>query len=223
MNMSRVNVEKKVLEANENLAQKLQDLFKKHNIKVINMISSPGAGKTSLLEYSLPILSKKYRVAVIEGDVLTSRDAERIAKLDIPVVQIETKGACHLDANMIAQALKQLNLEELDLLIIENVGNLVCPAAFELGEDSKVVVLSIAEGSDKPAKYPSIFTKAKVCVLNKIDLLPFSNFNLEIFYEDVKRVNPYLDVFEVSATKGEGMEKWINWLEGLINDGGPRN
>ena len=162
-------------------------------------------------------------MGVIEGDILTTRDADRIAKLNVPVVQIETKGACHLDANMIMKAIKQLDLDNLDLIIIENVGNLVCPATFELAEDAKVVVLSIAEGSDKPAKYPTIFTRAKACILNKMDLLPYSNFSLEDFYQDINRINPKMKVFEVSALKDTGLESWLQWLEGLMINGGQKN
>ncbi|SMB92693.1 hydrogenase nickel incorporation protein HypB [Desulfonispora thiosulfatigenes DSM 11270] len=221
--MSQIKVEQNLLKANDDIAQELRKKYQENGVKVINMISSPGAGKTTLLEHSLEKIASKYKVGVIEGDILTSRDAERIEKLNVPVVQIETKGACHLDARMINKALEQLKLEELDLIIIENVGNLVCPASFDLGEDAKVVVLSIAEGADKPAKYPSIFTKAKVCVLNKIDLLPYSNFSIDDFYADVKKVNPKIESFEIAATKDIGIDKWVDWLEGLIIDGGTIN
>ena len=179
--MTHIKMEINITKANEEIALNLKQLFQEKKIAVINLISSPGAGKTTLLEHCIPKLVEKYRVAVIEGDVLTTRDRDRIARLNIPVVQIETKGACHLDANMVMKAVRQLDLDNLDLIIIENVGNLVCPATFGLGEDAKVVVLSIAEGSDKPGKYPVVFTKAKACILNKIDLLPYSNFSLWIF------------------------------------------
>lgn len=221
--MNKVKIETNILKANEDIAESLREKFKENNVKVINMISSPGAGKTTILEHSLGELTKEYKVGVIEGDVLTSRDADRIEKLNIPVVQIETKGACHLDARMITKALEKLDLKELDLIIVENVGNLVCPASFDIGENAKIVVLSIAEGADKPAKYPSIFTKSKVCVLNKIDLLPYSNFSLDDFYQDVRRVNPALETFEISATKETGIENWTNWLKGLIENGGQKN
>lgn len=221
--MSQVKVEQNLLKANEDVAEELRKLFLEKNIKVINMISSPGAGKTTILEHSLEKIASKYNVAVIEGDILTTRDADRIAKLDVPVVQIETKGACHLDARMISKVLDQLDLDKLDLIIIENVGNLVCPASFDLGENAKVVVLSIAEGADKPAKYPSIFTKASACVLNKVDLLPYSNFSMDDFYDDLKKVNPKIEAFELAATKDIGIDQWVNWLEGLIKDGGQVN
>ncbi|NLT96507.1 MAG: hydrogenase nickel incorporation protein HypB [Clostridia bacterium] len=221
--MTQIKLETGILKANDDVASQLKQLFQEKGIKVINLISSPGAGKTTLLEHSIPKLINKFRVGVIEGDVLTTRDADRIAKLNIPVVQIETKGACHLDANMVMKAVKQLDLDNLDLIIIENVGNLVCPAVFELAEDAKVVVLSVAEGSDKPAKYPTVFTRAKVCILNKMDLLPYSNFSLDDFYEDLKRINPRLKVFEVSAIKDTGLESWLEWLEGMMVNGGKKN
>ena len=221
--MTQIKVETNILQANDDVARRLKQQFQEKGIKVINLISSPGAGKTTLLEQCIPKLIKKYRVGVIEGDILTTRDANRIAKLNVPVVQIETKGACHLDANMIMKAIKQLDLDNLDLIIIENVGNLVCPATFELSEDAKVVVLSIAEGSDKPAKYPTIFTRAKACILNKMDLLPYSNFSLEDFYQDINRINPKMKVFEVSALKDTGLESWLQWLEGLMINGGQKN
>lgn len=221
--MSKVKVEQNLLKANEDVADELRKLFLEKNIKVINMISSPGAGKTTILEHSLEKMASKFNVAVIEGDILTSRDADRIEKLNIPVVQIETKGACHLDAKMITKVLDKLDLDNLDLIIIENVGNLVCPASFDLGEDAKVVVLSIAEGADKPAKYPSIFSKAKACVLNKIDLLPYSNFSMDDFYADLKQVNPNIKTFELAATKDIGIDEWVDWLEGLIKNGGQVN
>ncbi|MCR4430250.1 MAG: hydrogenase nickel incorporation protein HypB [Tepidanaerobacteraceae bacterium] len=221
--MIRVKLGKNVLEANDDMAGKLKEQYKKHNIKVINLIGSPGSGKTSILERTLPEISKKFNVAVIEGDILTSRDADRIKRLNVPAVQIQTGGSCHLDAGMVGRALGKVELSRLDLIIIENVGNLVCPACFDLGEDAKVVVASVAEGSDKPAKYPVIFNRAKVCILNKMDLLPYSNFSLDEFYKDIKHVNPGLRVFEVSSLKEQGLGGWLEWLEGLVADGGKEN
>lgn len=221
--MTQIKVETNILKANDDVAGDLKEKFKAKGITVINLISSPGAGKTTLLEHSIPILKNKCRVGVIEGDILTTRDRDRIAKLDVPVVQIETKGACHLDAKMVLKAVNQLDLDNLDLIIIENVGNLVCPATFELAEDAKVVVLSIAEGSDKPAKYPTIFTRAKACILNKMDLLPYSNFSLEDFYEDISKINPKIKVFEVSALQDSGLDSWLGWLEGMMVNGGHKN
>ncbi|MGI6225089.1 MAG: hydrogenase nickel incorporation protein HypB [Peptococcales bacterium] len=221
--MTQVKVETNILKANDDIATDLKEKFKAHGITVINLISSPGAGKTTLLEHCIPKLKEKCSVGVIEGDILTTRDADRIAKLNVPVVQIETKGACHLDANMVLKAVNQLDLDNLDLIIIENVGNLVCPATFELAEDAKVVVLSIAEGSDKPAKYPTIFTKAKACILNKMDLLPFSNFSMKDFYTDLRKINPKIKIFEVSALKDTGLDSWLDWLEGMRTNGGHQN
>ncbi|MDK2824517.1 MAG: hydrogenase nickel incorporation protein HypB [Clostridia bacterium] len=221
--MTQVKLQTNILQANDVIAGKLKEKFKENNVKVINLISSPGAGKTTILEHSLPKLTRKYNVGVIEGDVLTSRDADRIARLNVPVVQIETKGACHLDANMVQKAVEELDLKKLDLVIIENVGNLVCPATFELAEDAKVVILSVAEGSDKPAKYPTIFTRAKACILNKMDLLAYSNFSLDEFYEDIMRINPKLKIFKVSAITENGLEYWLEWLEGMMVDGGQKN
>lgn len=221
--MTQIKVEKNVLQANDGIARQLKEQFKAKGITVINLISSPGAGKTTLLEHSIPKLLEKFRVGVIEGDVLTTRDADRISKLNVPVIQIETKGACHLDAGMVSKAVNQLDLDQLDIIIIENVGNLVCPATFELAEDAKVVVLSIAEGSDKPAKYPTIFTRAKACILNKMDLLPYSNFSLTDFYNDIRKINPKIKVFEVSAVKEMGLDGWLEWLEGMAVNGGQKN
>lgn len=221
--MTQIKVETNVLKANDEIARELKEKFVANNVKVINLISSPGAGKTTILEHTLPRLVGKYNVGVIEGDVLTTRDADRIAQLQVPVVQIETKGACHLDAKMIAKVVDQLDLAKLDLIIIENVGNLVCPATFELAEDAKVVILSIAEGSDKPAKYPTIFTRAGACVLNKMDLLPYSNFSLEGFYEDIRKINPGIKVFEVSAVTEQGLDSWVEWLEGMMGNGGSQD
>jgi hydrogenase nickel incorporation protein HypB len=221
--MAQIKLEKNIMEANEDIAGKLKEQFKKNKIKVINLIGSPGSGKTTILEHSLPEIVQKFNVAVIEGDILTSRDADRIAKLNVPAVQIETGGSCHLDARMVEKVLEKLDLSRLDLIIIENVGNLVCPASFDLGEDAKVVVVSVAEGSDKPAKYPEIFNRARACILNKMDLLPYSNFSRDEFYKDIKHVNPELKVFEVSALKETGLDGWLEWLEGLMADGGQEN
>lgn len=202
-----------ILKANKDLADTNRTLFHKAGIKVINLISSPGAGKTTLLENTIENLSSCLSLGVIEGDLQTTKDGERIAQLGVPVVQINTQGGCHLDANMVNQALTELPLEDIQLLFIENVGNLVCPASFALGEDAKVVITSVPEGSDKPAKYPIIFEKAQVCLLNKIDLLPYTNFNRREFYEDLQKINPSLTVFEVSVLTGEGMGAWYSWLK----------
>lgn len=207
-----IQVRKNVLGKNDRLAAELRKQFAERKIFVINLISSPGAGKTTLLEETCARLKDRLRLAVIEGDITTTRDADRIAQHGVPVYQIETQGACHLDARMLQNALEHFNLDELDLLIIENVGNLVCPATFDLGEDAKIVVLSIPEGDDKPAKYPGIFRRAKVLLLNKIDLLEVSGFNKEKALADLAEINSDIRIFETSATKNQGLDEWCNWL-----------
>ncbi len=212
-----IKVLKNIMRRNENLAGANRALFDSHGILTINIMSSPGAGKTTLLEKTLPML-KGLGIAVIEGDLMTTRDAERISRHGVPVVQINTEGGCHLDANMINQALKQFDLEKLDLIIVENVGNLICPSTYMLGEHHKVVVLSVPEGDDKPGKYPMMFQEASVCILNKIDLLPYSNFNVESFSQDVKSLNPDLEIIETSAVTGKGLEQWCGWLKDRIKN-----
>lgn len=207
-----IQVRKNVLGKNDRLAAELRKQFAERKIFVINLISSPGAGKTTLLEETCARLKDRLRLAVIEGDITTTRDADRIAQHGVSVYQIETQGACHLDARMLQNALEHFNLDELDLLIIENVGNLVCPATFDLGEDAKIVVLSIPEGDDKPAKYPGIFRRAKVLLLNKIDLLEVSGFNKEKALADLAEINSDIRIFETSATKNQGLDEWCNWL-----------
>lgn len=209
----QVKVLTDILQANTDLARENRQLFERKGLTVLNLISSPGAGKTTLLEETIKRMGNDTSIGVIEGDIQTARDGERIDKLGIPVIQLNTQGACHLDAAMITQALKELPLDKIRLLFIENVGNLVCPASFDLGEDGKVVILSVPEGSDKVAKYPAIFEKAEVCILNKIDLLDYTDFDLAKFYQDMSKINPKSTVFEMSAITGEGMEQWIHWLE----------
>ncbi|CEP69363.1 Hydrogenase accessory protein HypB [Moorella glycerini] len=203
-------------QANRDQAAANRARFKTSDVMVVNLISSPGAGKTSILEATLARLAGEMKIGVIEGDIATSRDAARIAGWKVPVVQINTAGACHLDAALIAAALPELPLEELDLLFIENVGNLVCPAEFDLGEDVKVGILSVAEGSDKPLKYPLVFQEAQVLLLNKIDLLPYTDFDLAAFRQDLKALNPNLLVITLSARTGEGLEEWFLWLKQLV-------
>lgn len=212
--MKVITVERKVLKKNDDVASENRDLFRKHGVFAINMVSSPGAGKTTLLERSIAGLGGSIRLAVVEGDVQTDRDAQRISKLDVPVVQIVTHGACHLEAKLVQDAVSNLPLEALDLLIIENVGNLVCPASFDLGEHVKVVVASTPEGDDKPVKYPKMFHVSDVCVLNKIDLLPHLDFDRARFRKFALEVNPGLVLFETSARTGEGMDAWLEWLRG---------
>jgi len=201
-----------ILKANEAIAEQNRKKFDESNVAVFNLIGSPGAGKTSVIEVAIERLKEKYRIGVIEGDIATSRDAERIAKLGVETLQINTQGACHLDANMIASALTEFPYQGLDLLFIENVGNLVCPAGYALGEDAKIVVLSVPEGEDKPAKYPVIFRNASLMLLNKIDLLPHCNFDIEAMKQDALDVNPDLGVTGISCTTSEGAEEWVAWL-----------
>ena len=179
---------------------------------MLNLMGSPGSGKTTLLEATLRALADELRMAVIEGDLFTSKDADRIGACGAQVVQINTAGSCHLDAPMVEKALQSLDLGNLDLIVIENVGNLVCPAEFALGEDAKAVVLSVTEGDDKPMKYPLMFKESAVALLNKTDLLPFTNFDLPQATEDIKTIHPGAEVLAVSATKGDGMEAWFDWL-----------
>lgn len=210
--MKVINIEKKVLEKNDEIAAQIRELLRNRKIYTLNLISSPGAGKTTLLECTLAQLKDKLPVAVIEGDLQTTRDAERIGRLGVPVVQINTRGACHLDAAMVQKALQVLPLEDIKLLVIENVGNLVCPSSYDLGEDSKIVILSVAEGDDKPSKYPSIFMKSKVMIINKTDLLEHSDFNLQSAINDARVMNPQLEVFSLSCRTKEGLQGWIDWL-----------
>lgn len=201
-----------ILEANDAIAEQNRKKFDESNVVVFNLIGSPGAGKTSVIEVAIKKLKEKYRIGVIEGDIETSRDAERIAKLGVETIQINTQGGCHLDANMIASALRGFPYQSLDLLFIENVGNLVCPADYALGEDAKIVVISVPEGDDKPAKYPVIFRNASLMLLNKMDLVPHCNFDVEAMKKDALNVNPDLEVIGISCTTGEGAEEWAAWL-----------
>jgi hydrogenase nickel incorporation protein HypB len=190
--------------------------FDQQGLRVLNLMSSPGAGKTSLLEKTIRSLQGEVRIGVIEGDIQTTFDAERIERTGVPAVQINTGGACHLDSNMIQEALRSLEIRNLDLLFIENVGNLVCPAEFNLGEHDRVAILSVAEGDDKPLKYPLLFKESQVLVVNKIDLLPFCDCSLELMIERAKEINPQLAVFPLSCRTGEGLGNWIGWLKGKI-------
>ncbi|AFM02498.1 hydrogenase accessory protein HypB [Desulfitobacterium dehalogenans ATCC 51507] len=202
-----------LLQNNDIHAEINRQHFVKNNCLAINMIGSPGAGKTTLLERTLSHLKNKHSIAVIEGDIFTSRDADRIAQHDIPVVQINTGGGCHLDSKMVEKVLPEFQWDNLDLMIIENVGNLVCPADFDLGEEFKVVVLSVVEGDDKPSKYPVIFRNSKVAILNKMDLLALVETDLDAMKEDILKINPEIRIFEVSCRTGEGLQEWTHWLD----------
>ena len=207
-----IEVEKEILGHNQLLAERNRGFFEAKKITAINLVSSPGSGKTTLLETTLDDLKDKIKFGVIEGDQQTMNDADRIDALNIPVVQINTGKGCHLDSEMVYSAFYKLDLEDNSVLMIENVGNLVCPALFDLGEKFRAVIISTTEGDDKPSKYPDIFEHSQVCIINKIDLLPYVNFNVEKAREFASRINPNLIFFEVSATTGEGMEKWYDWL-----------
>jgi hydrogenase nickel incorporation protein HypB len=213
----KVKVVANILEANDRIAAENRKKFEEAGVFVMNVMSGPGAGKTSLLERTIQELSGKIKIGVIEGDIAGADDAERIDKLGIPVVQINTGGGCHLDANMITDVLEDLPpLKDLDLLIIENVGNLVCPAEFKLGEDMKVMLLSLAEGHDKPLKYPLMFQESSVLILNKIDLLPYTDVDIGKMRRDSLSLNPNLKIFEVSCKTGQGITEWTNWVQTLV-------
>jgi len=211
--MTVIKIQKNVLSKNDELAAELRREFARKGVLVLNMLSSPGSGKTTLLEKTARALSAKLRLAAIEGDLQTERDADRIRAAGVRAVQINTGRGCHLDANMISGVLPQLDLGELDVLFIENVGNLVCPAAFDLGEDKAVLLVSVTEGDDKPAKYPTAILKADLLVLNKLDLQPYTNFDVERFRSDVARVKPSLPMLEISCTMETGLESWFQWIE----------
>jgi hydrogenase nickel incorporation protein HypB len=212
----KVKVLTNILEANDRIAADNRKVFDDSRVYVINLMSGPGAGKTSLLERTIKELGSKLKIGVIEGDIAGTDDAQRIESLGAPVVQINTGGACHLDANMITEVMYDLPLKDLDLLIIENVGNLVCPAEFKVGENMKVMLLSIAEGHDKPLKYPLMFQESSALVLNKIDLLPYTNADLGKIKKDSLSLNPKLKIFEVSCKTGEGIRGWTDWLQSLV-------
>jgi len=213
--MQRVKVEKKILVANEEFATKNRDMLAELKIPCLNIISSPGSGKTTLLVRTIREFKGKIRIGVIEGDIQTDIDAQRIRTTGAPAIQINTEGACHLTAIQVSQAIEKLPINELDLVIVENVGNLVCPSAFDLGETAKVAVLSVPEGDDKPSKYPTIFARAKALLINKIDLLSGVDFNMDKARADVLKLNKNIKIFPVSAKTGEGMDRWLNWLGDL--------
>ena len=209
----KIMLEQDVLQKNNLLAERNRGYFEARNILALNFLSSPGSGKTSLLEKIIPLLKQRFPVAVIEGDQQTTNDADRIHALGVPVIQINTGSGCHLDALMVNRAVKELDLQNNSLLCIENVGNLVCPALFDLGEALKVVIISVTEGDDKPLKYPTMFHEADLCLLNKIDLLPYVEFDVAKCRENAMRVNHHLEWFEVSVKSGEGLAAWQEWLE----------
>lgn len=211
--MSIITVERKVLEKNDQIAQKNREKFKSKNLFVMNFVSSPGSGKTSIIEKTIEYSRGKIKIGVIEGDVQTSLDAERVNKFNVPVVQIVTNGGCHLEANLVRDAYQNIENADIEVLIIENVGNLVCPSNYDLGEDIKVVILSTTEGDDKPLKYPAMFRNSSVLIINKIDLVPYVNCNLEEMKKNALSINPNLKIFEISCKTGEGLSDWINWIK----------
>jgi len=216
MAVRTLNVSEDILSANDALAENLKKRFDRSGVFVMNLMASPGAGKTSVILRIIESLAEKFKIGVIEGDIASDVDAKRIGKTDVDVVQINTAGACHLDANMIRSAADALGLDGKNLVIIENVGNLVCPAEFKLGENIKVMILSVPEGHDKPLKYPLMFTESDALVLNKTDLLPYTDFNMEELKRTVKAMNPSIEIFPVSAKTGEGVAELAGWIENQI-------
>jgi len=214
--MTQIPLERKVLHENDRVAGELRARFAAHGVLCLNLVSSPGAGKTSLLERTLEAFAPTQRVAVLTGDIQTDNDAIRLARFGFPTLQITTGGTCHLDARMIEKAISGWDLAELDVLLIENVGNLVCPASYDLGEAAKVVVLSVTEGEDKPLKYPAMFFRSALLILNKIDLLPYVPFSTVKARENAQKVHPGIAIIELSCLTGEGLSQWQGWLESRI-------
>lgn len=216
--MSKIKVVTNILKANDELTAVNRQKLNEHGIYVINLMSSPGSGKTSILEKILSRLKADMKIAVIEGDLYTTKDAQRIEAKGVPVVQINTEGACHLDAYMIKDALDSLDLDGAELLIVENVGNLVCPAEFDIGEDIKITVLSTTEGNDKPLKYPLAFEKSGAVILNKIDLIEYTDFDKKKFYDDVRSINDKAVFFETSCTKDLGLDELCRWIKDQVKN-----
>ncbi len=216
--MSVITIERKVLEKNDVIANENRKTFKDRNLFVLNLVSSPGSGKTSLIERTIALSRNKFRIGVIEGDLQTNLDAERVSAYNVPVVQIVTHGACHLEADLVRDAFYRVDKNDFDLLIIENVGNLVCPAGYDLGENMKVVIVSTTEGDDKPLKYPAMFRNASALIINKVDLIPYLNCNLDVLKKNAISINPSLKLFETSCFTDVGLESWIEWLNSHIQN-----
>lgn len=212
-----IKVLKDILSANDRIALENRKLLDSKCVLAVNVMASPGAGKTSVILQTISGLKDKIRIGVIEGDVSSSIDTDRIAKENVPVLQINTGGECHLDANMVQRALKEMPLDDIDILLIENIGNLICTAEFKIGTHKNLVIASVPEGHDKPLKYPLMFTVADVILVNKIDLLPYSNFDLEAYIKAVRGLNPKVDVIDVSCATGVGIKKWLSWLRGQLS------
>ena len=215
--MPKITIAQNILAANDTIAQEVQQSLATHGIRTINVMSSPGAGKTTLLERTIARLRGEMAIGVIEGDIETSADAERIETAGAETVQINTRGACHLEAHMIRAALKELDIAHINLLFIENIGNLVCPSEWDLGEDLRAVVVSTTEGDDKPAKYPQMFAVSQVMIVNKLDLLPYVDYDVEKVKRQALAINPRLRIFEVSCRTGEGLDAWCEWLVTFAN------
>jgi hydrogenase nickel incorporation protein HypB len=215
LTVPKVTIAQNILAANETIAQEIRQTLAARGIRIINMMSSPGAGKTTLLEQTIGRSRGQPGIAVIEGDIETSADAERIEAVGAETVQINTRGACHLEAHMVRAALEKIDLAHVDLLFIENIGNLVCPSAWDLGEDMRVIIVSTTEGDDKPAKYPPMFASSQVMVVNKLDLLPYTDYDLAKVKRQALAINPHLRIFEMSCRTGEGLDAWCEWLQEL--------
>lgn len=213
---TQIDLERSILQENDLLAQRNRGYLEAKDVYAINMVSSPGSGKTTLLEESIKIMKAEYELAIIEGDQQSMNDADRIAATGVPVVQVNTGKGCHLDAHMVLHAIKKLDVKSKSILFIENVGNLVCPSMFDLGENKRVVIISVTEGDDKPLKYPYMFDSSDICIINKIDLLPYVKFDVNKAKEYARRINHHLEFFELSATTGDGMDKWIDWLKSQV-------
>ena len=211
-----IDLKQPILKKNDSLAERNRALFAQKKVFVLNILASPGSGKTSTILATIEALRDEFNIAVIEGDIASSVDSERIKAQGIPAVQINTGGACHLESDMIRRACDVLDLDDLDLVLLENVGNLVCPTDFDLGENAKVMILSVPEGDDKPLKYPGVFQVSQAVILNKVDTMPVFNFNREAFVSEVNQLNPSAPIFPIAATTGEGVEAWANWLRDQI-------
>ncbi len=211
-----IELNQNIMDSNNSRADEVRKILAEYNLVMINIISSPGSGKTSLLEKTLGKLGKIFSLGIIEGDVNTTRDARRLESFGLPITAVNTRGACHLNSTIILKALDELPLDNLDCIIIENVGNLVCPSEFDLGEHAKIAISSVPEGDDKPQKYPLLFREAKCLILNKIDLLPYVPFNRKVFYRDIENLNPKLPLIETSCTTGDGVDAWIKWITDFI-------
>ena len=223
MQTQKIDINESILKKNDGIAEGLRERFEEHGVYVIDLLASPGSGKTSTILATIDALRDTYEIAIIEGDIASSVDAERIKGQGIAAVQINTGGACHLESAMIKRAIDQLDLDMLDLIVIENVGNLVCPTDFDLGEDMKVMILSVPEGDDKPLKYPGVFQASDAIILNKVDTMPVFDFDEQAFREAVRDLNPTAPIFPMAATKGDGVREWTEWLSERIDEKQPRS